>query len=83
MRMFSKNHGGLQAKWVQIVDEEQDAADIVGEGVQPVRGPTGRGSLHRPVGRQSSAVNLNLLARDAELKRLIEEVCVQLCIYMH
>lgn len=58
------------------MDEDTDVADIAAEHGRPVRGPAGRGSLHRAVGRQSSAVNLNLLARDAELKRLMEEVCL-------
>lgn len=59
---------------MQGMYEELDVADAAIEDVRPARGPAGRAGLRRSVGRQSSAVNLNMFARDTELKRLVEEV---------
>ena len=60
---------------VQVTDEQLEAADVAVDDTAPARGHAGTCGLQRRVGRQSSAVNLNGLSRDAELKRLIDEVC--------
>ena len=62
---------------VQASDQELDGGHLGGPQPQDLGPRRARGSksnLLQGVGRQSSAVNLTTLARDSDLKRLVEEV---------
>ncbi len=59
---------------VQVSDQDVEGIETGGEMLRQRRASGSKCSLLVGVGRQSSAVNLNRLGPDSDLKRLVEEV---------
>jgi len=72
---------------LQVSDQDVEGIETGGEMLRQRRASGSKCSLLVGVGRQSSAVNLNRLGPDSDLKRLVEEVgsyaditqCLWLC----